>query len=181
MNNKLKIYVFVITLMVAQNAFGENVKQFLPMTNSLSKPQNQQYQMHPQFQPHRDARREEVARRLGLTEEQKQKLDRQRNEDLKEIKPILEEMSAKRTEFENIANSNMPQIEKEAKILKLKSEMRDLKAKADEKRSRNMKRFEAVLTDEQKVEFEKIKQEGRQRHAQPGPVESFGQQRGPRY
>lgn len=181
--NKLKIFMFVVAIIVAQCAFAESIKQFTPMTNGImqqqSNKQNRQYsqQLPQQFQPHRDADREAFAKRLGLTEEQKRTLDRQRNEDLKEIKPVLNEMAAKRTEFENIENSNMPQIEKEAKMLKLKSEMRELKAKADEKRSQNMKRFEAVLTDQQKAEFEKIKSEGRQKHYQPNQVESFGQQR----
>lgn len=176
---KLEIYVFVVMLISAPYAFGESVKQFMPMTNSLSNHQSFQQQYPKEFQAHKDAEREAFAKRLGLTAEQKQTLDRQRNEDLKEIKPVLEEMAAKRSEFENIVNSNMPQIEKEAKLLKLKGEMRDLKARADEKRSQNMKRFEAVLTDEQKAEFEKIKLEGRQRHAQPRQVETFGQNRPP--
>ena len=178
--NKLKIFMFAAILMVTQSAFGENIKQFTPMVNRVSNMQQQNIPKPPQqFKPHKDAEREAFAKRLGLTEEQKQTLDRQRNEDLKEIKPVLEEMSAKRQEFENISNSNMPQIEKEAKLLKLKSDMRDLKAKADEKRSQNMKRFESVLTEEQKAEFKKIKEEGRQRHSQPRQVENFGHQRAP--
>ena len=127
--------------------------------------------------------RQMFAQRLKLTDEQKQTLDKFRQEDMAEIKPILQDMFAKRNEYDMVSTSNMPAIEKEAKMLKLKAEMKDLKAKADEMRSKNMKRFESVLTEEQKVEFEKIKAERRQAPPQQQPprfFENFGRQQPPK-
>lgn len=125
--------------------------------------------------------REMFAKRLNLTDEQKQTLEKYRQEDMEEIKPVLQDMFAKRNEYDLLMSSNMPAIEKEAKILKLKAEMKDLKAKADEMRSKNMKKFESVLTEEQKTEFEKIKAERRQQPPQqPRFFENFGRQQPPK-
>ena len=47
------------------------------------------------------------------------------------------------------------------KIAKIKSEVKALKLQADEIRKEDMKKFEEVLTPEQKVKFEEIKKEKR--------------------
>ena len=57
------------------------------------------------------------------------------------------------------------EIDEESKIKQkkeLKNEIKELKLQADNCRKENMKNFEAILTEEQKIEFEKIKAEQKQ-------------------
>ena len=49
------------------------------------------------------------------------------------------------------------------KITQLKEELQTVKNEAKNIRTENRKEFEAILTSEQKAEFEKIKQEGKDR------------------
>lgn len=171
----LKKYILILILITAPLAYGAPNNEMFP-------PQHKQ---GAEGQPQRpydrnEQAREMFAKRLNLTDEQKQTLDKYRQEDMAEIKPVLQDMFNKRNEYDLLTTSSMPAIEKEAKMLKLKGEMKDLKAKADEMRSKNMKRFESVLTEEQKAEFEKIKAERRQQPPQhPRFFENFGRQQPP--
>lgn len=172
----LRKYLLVLMLMIAPFAYGAPNNDMFPPQHK----QGTEGQPHRPYDRNAEAR-EMFAKRLNLTDEQKQTLDKYRQEDMAEIKPVLQDMFAKRNEYDLITASNMPAIEKEAKMIKLKGEMKDLKAKADEMRSKNMKRFESVLTEEQKAEFEKIKAERRQQQPQnPRFFENFGRQQPPK-
>lgn len=102
--------------------------------------------------------------RLKLTEDQKAQAHQIRMKGHEKIKPVMDKMKAKHDEIRQVAQSNLSQAEKDKKMLALKEDMRKLKKEARQIRMENTKEFEAILTDEQKTEFEKIKQEGRKKH-----------------
>lgn len=108
----------------------------------------------------------EIDARLKLTEEQKKCCEQNRLEGRKLIKPIWDEIRAKKAKICEICSSTLPQAEKDKQVCCLKSEIKDLKCKADKIREENMKAFEAILTPQQKSEFEKIKQERKQKMEQ---------------
>ena len=63
---------------------------------------------------------------------------------------------------ETIKIANISEDEKKAQIEEVKKQLNEKRAQADELRKANFKKFEAVLTDKQKAELEKIKEENRQ-------------------
>lgn len=101
--------------------------------------------------------------RLNLTKEQRQKAHDLRMQGHKKIKPTMEKMKTKKEEIKKIKSSNISEEKKQKQIEPLKNDLRKLKAEAKKIREENMKQFEAILTAEQKAEFEKIKQEGRRK------------------
>ncbi len=108
--------------------------------------------------------RQSLDDRLNLTEEQKKQAREIRMKGHEKIKPVFEKMKAKHEEIKTVKESNLSQEEKAKKLAVLKKDMRELKKEAREIRNENTKEFEAILTPEQKAEFEKIKQEARDRH-----------------
>lgn len=124
----------------------------------------QKHPMHnPEMRKHK-SNRMEIEKRLNLTEEQKQQREIQKQKDIEEIKPILDNIRTKRQEFRAVQeDTNLSQAEKNQKMKKIKSELKELKMKADEKRKEDLKNFESLLTTEQKKEFAKIKEEQEQR------------------
>ncbi len=107
-----------------------------------------------------EAKKAEFEKRLGLTDEQKKKIEQNRTKDHEKVKPIFEEMKAKHKELRDIdSNSNLTSEEKEKKKKALEKDIKSLKDKADKYRKENMKNFESTLNKEQKQEFEKIKTE----------------------
>ncbi len=109
-------------------------------------------------------KRQSLDDRLKLTEEQKQKAHEIRMEGHKKIKPVIEKIKAKNEEIKTVVQSNLKQAEKDKKIVALKKDIRELKQEARKIRNENTKQFEAILTPEQKAEFEKIKQEAKAKH-----------------
>lgn len=107
--------------------------------------------------------RPDIGARLNLTEEQKKQAHEIRMQGHEKMKPIFEKMQVTKQEIRKIKESELAQEEKDAKILPLKDELKKLVQEAKKVRIENTKQFESILTDEQKVEFEKIKQEGRER------------------
>ena len=107
-----------------------------------------------------EAKRVEFEKRLNLTEEQKLKIEANKQKDKEKMKPLFEEMKAKRGELRSIRlNPALSDLEKSKKSAVIEKDLIDLRVKADELRSNNMKNFENILTKEQKVEFAKIKEE----------------------
>lgn len=104
--------------------------------------------------------------RLKLTEEQKKQAHDIRMKGHEKMKPVFEKMQAKRAEIKKVAESDISQDKKDKKIAELKKDMKQLKQEARKIRYENTKEFESILTPEQKAEFEKIKQEGRERAKQ---------------
>lgn len=106
------------------------------------------------------AKKLEFEKRLNLTEEQKKQIDENRAKDREVMKPIFEEMKAKRHAMKMIdLDATLSLEQKQEKKEELQTEMKGLKDKADSVREANMKNFEALLTEKQKKEFAKIQEE----------------------
>lgn len=121
--------------------------------------------MPPHFEGQRPPQMERpnIEERLNLTEEQKQKAHEIRMNGQEKMKHIFAKMQAKKQEIKQVADSNLSQAKKDKKIAQLKEELQTIKNEAKTIRTENRKEFEAILTTEQKAEFEKIKQEGKDR------------------
>ena len=96
---------------------------------------------------------------LNLTDQQKAKAKENRIKGRKEMKPIMDEIRAKKEAVLDVMDSDLSQEEQQAKIKELQSEIKKLHEKANTVRENNMKDFEKILTKEQKTKFEKIKKE----------------------
>lgn len=119
----------------------------------------QNYKKEMKRPPHKGPNLEE---RLKLTDEQKSQAKEIRMQGHEKIKPVFEQIKAKKQEIKTVKDSNLSDTEKEKKIAPLKADIKKLKIEAKKIRQENMKDFEAILTPSQKTEFEKIKQEGRE-------------------
>ena len=103
--------------------------------------------------------------RLKLTEEQKKQAHEIRMKGHEQIKPVFDEIKAKKAEIKAVAlNTKLSDEQKTKKIDALEIDILKLKQQARKIRMENTKEFEAILTDEQKVEFNKMKEEGRRMH-----------------
>ena len=109
------------------------------------------------------AEKPNIGERLNLTEEQKQKAHAIRMQGHEQIKPIFDELQLKKQELKKVEESTISQNEKDALIAEINKEIQTLRQEAKKIRIENTKQFESILTDEQKIEFEKIKQEGKER------------------
>lgn len=101
---------------------------------------------------------------LKLTEEQKKQAHDLRMQGHEKIKPVMEKTKAKYDELKAIMGSDLSIDEKNQKINALEKELLALKQEARKIRTENMKDFEAILTAEQKAEFERVKKEAAERH-----------------
>ena len=110
--------------------------------------------------------RQSLDDRLKLTDDQKKQAREIRMKGHEKIKPVFEKMKAKHEEIRTVKQSNLSEEEKAKKLTALKKDMSELKKQAREIRNENTKEFEAILTPEQKTEFEQIKKEARDRHIQ---------------
>lgn len=110
-----------------------------------------------------DAKKAEIDKRLNLSDKQKKQIEENRIKDIEKVKPIFDEMKAKKHEMRMLNfDTNLNAEQKEAKKVELQSQIDDLKAKADVYRQENMKNFESILTSKQKKEFSKIREEQKQ-------------------
>ncbi len=102
-------------------------------------------------------------KKLKLTDEQKAKAKEIHQKGFEEIKPIAEKLSLKREEIAAVKRSQATPEEQAQKIVQLRKECKELKHQMREIQMKNMKEFEAILTDKQKAELKKIKEEGRKK------------------
>lgn len=117
--------------------------------------------------PPKKMERPNLDERLKLTEEQKTKAHQIRMKGHEQIKPVFEKIKAKKAEIRKIAeDTKLSKDKKEQKINAIEVEILKLKQEARKLRMQNTKEFEAILTEEQKAEFAKIKEEGRKMHEQ---------------
>lgn len=100
-------------------------------------------------------------KRLKLTDEQKELAKQLRMKGHEEMKPIMEKMRELRLEKEAVLKSRMAEAMQQEKIAEINAKIKDLRKHAHELRIKNMKEFEAILTDKQKKELKKMKEEGR--------------------
>ena len=103
-----------------------------------------------------DRHRAEFERRLNLTEAQKAKIEKNRKADIAKLKPIKEQIRAKKeAKFQIIKKYE----ETNPDLIKLNKEIKALKEQEHKIKEANRKSFEALLTKEQKAELAKMKTE----------------------
>jgi len=107
---------------------------------------------------------------LNLSEEQKAQADKFRAESKKKMKPIFKEMRALDEKITGIYdNDKLTSEEKEKQLKPLMEKSTKLHLQANEIRKADMKKFEAILTDEQKTKLEEFKKT--HKHKKPhGPM-----------
>lgn len=96
---------------------------------------------------------------LNLTDAQKAKAKANRIKGRKEMKPIMDEIRAKKEAVLDVMDSDLSQEEQQLKIKDLQNDIKKLHEKANAVRKNNMNEFEKILTKEQKAKFEKMKKE----------------------
>ncbi len=152
---KSLIYAVISGLLLSSTmAFAETTQQ-LPQ-----QPKQECKKVMKKQRPHKI----NLDERLKLTEEQKKQAHDIRMDGHKKIKPVMEKIKAKKMEAKAInEDANLSAEAKAQKLAPIKADIRKLKQEARKIRQENTKEFEAILTPEQKAEFEKIKQEGREK------------------
>lgn len=146
---------FMISFMLSAAVFAEpdfSRPMAEEVAQSQLKPDNKQFKQMP-----KRPSPEEFDRRLNLTDEQKAFAKAQREKSIEKIKPIIDEIKAKKAKIETLTIQNAPAEE----ISALDNEVKELRKQAHEIRKANMKAFEATLTESQKKELQKMKNEGR--------------------
>ncbi len=97
--------------------------------------------------------------RLKFTPEQKAILKQNRKKNRKEMEKIVKEMEKLHNEIKSIYQSKIPKYQADIKTAPKKLQLVLLKQDADNLRKKHREEFEKILTENQKIEFEKIKKE----------------------
>ena len=108
-------------------------------------------------------------KRLGLTEEQKIKAKEIRKQGHDKIKPVIEQIIAKKQEAKMVKMSRIAVQIQEERLDAIDKELKILEKKAHDIRKANMKEFESILTKEQKKILKQMKKEGRKRYQETHP------------
>ena len=128
---------------------------------------------------HQQKVRESFEKRLNLTEKQKEKAKKIHQKGASQMKPIMKKIAELKKEIADIKASDIDENAKNEKIDAKYQEIKKLNKKANEIRKQNSKEFEKILTDEQKSELKKMKEEGRKKfeknHPPRPPFNMFGQ------
>lgn len=103
-------------------------------------------------------------KRLGLTEEQKIKAKEIRKQGHDKIKPVIEQIIAKKQEAKMVKMSRIAVQVQEERLNAIDVELKVLEKKAHDIKKANMKEFESILTKEQKKILKQMKKEGRKRY-----------------
>jgi len=95
---------------------------------------------------------------LNLSDEQKAQADKLREESKGKMKPIFKEMKELNEKINAIyENDNLTKEQKEKQLKPLMEKTTKLHLQANEIRKADMKKFEALLTDEQKTKLDEFK------------------------
>lgn len=105
---------------------------------------------------HSEKRKAEFEKRLKLTDAQKAKIEKTRKADMEKIRPIKEQICAKKEAKREIIKKYE---ETNPELIKLNKEIKALKEQEHKIMEANRKSFESILTKEQKAELEKMKAE----------------------
>lgn len=103
--------------------------------------------------------------KLNLTQEQQNELKKYQSQHRKKMKSIIKEMQEEHDKIRNVYLSGIPKFQADIKTAPSKAHLVILKQNADKLRKENRKNFENLLTDEQKIEFEKLKKEHSPAHS----------------
>lgn len=114
-----------------------------------------------QMQRIRRAHENAFEQKLGLTEVQKLKARELRKNGHEKMKPVMDDIRAKKQEAEAVRNSKLTVEAQEEKLTAIDKDLAVLQKKANEIRKQNMKDFEAILTKDQKKTLKNMKKEGR--------------------
>ena len=101
---------------------------------------------------------------LNLTEAQKQQARQNRIQGRKEMKPVMDEIRAKKEAIMDIFDSDLTDDKKQEQVKVIQKEIKELHKKANTIREKNMQNFEKILTKEQKTKFEEMKQKHLPKH-----------------
>ena len=80
------------------------------------------------------------------------------------MEPIIKEMQSLHDEIKSIYNCKYHKFQADIETAPLKAQLALSKQKADKLRMEHRKNFEKILTPEQKIEFEKFKNEFSTKH-----------------
>ena len=114
-----------------------------------------------QMKQMRRAHEQAFEQKLGLTEVQKLKARELRKAGHEKMKPVIDQIRAKKQEAEAIRNSKLTVQEQEEKLTVIDKDLAELKKQARDIKKQNMKDFEAILTKDQKKTLKNMKKEGR--------------------
>ena len=107
--------------------------------------------------------------KLGLTEVQKLKARELRKAGHEKMKPVMDDLRAKKREAESIRNSKLTVAEQEEKLTVIDKDIATLEKKAAEIRKQNMQDFEAILTKDQRKTLKQMKKDGREKFNKSHP------------
>jgi Spy/CpxP family protein refolding chaperone len=139
-------------------AKDESVKKCIGVEKAMPKmPPAPPEQMHKIKKAHEKAFEE----KLGLTEVQKLKTRELRKGGHEKIKPLIDDIRAKKQEAEAVRNSKLTVEAKEEKLTEIDKELATMEKKVREVRKQNMKEFEKILTKDQRKTLKNMKKEGR--------------------
>ena len=129
----------------------------------------------PNFAEVKAQREQAFEKRLGLTEEQKIKAREIRTSGHDKIKPVIEQIIAKKQEAKMVKMSRIAVQLQEERLNAIDAELKVLEKKAHDIRKANMKEFESILTKEQKRTLKQMKKEGRKKYQQNHPAKPMMQ------
>ena len=96
---------------------------------------------------------------LGLTDAQKAKAKANRIQGRKEMKPVMDEIRAKKESILDVIDSDLSKEKQQEQIKVLQNDIKELHKKANAIREKNMAEFEKILTKKQKTKFEELKKQ----------------------
>lgn len=109
--------------------------------------------------------------RLGLTEQQKAKAKELRIKGHEKIKPVIEEIIAKKQEAKMVKMSRIAVEVQEERLAVIDKELKALEKKAHDIKKSNMKEFESILTRKQRNILKQMKKEGRKKYQENHPCQ----------
>lgn len=108
---------------------------------------------------------------LNLSDKQKAEADKIREASKQKIKPIRKDIHDLKNQIWEIKeNDNLTKEQKHEQIKPLMEKIQKLHQQANEIRQEDMKKFENILTKEQKETLEKFKKEHKQHHKHKRPM-----------
>lgn len=157
---KILLLMGVIAIAASTQAFAADTPANTPVKAKpeCSKPCDKMHKP-PMSQEGKEA----FEKRLKLTDAQKAQAKEIHQKGYEEIKPVVDKIVLKREEIAAVKRSTLSPEAQAEKITQLKKEIRELKTQTRSIQMKNMKEFEAILTDKQKAELKKIKEEGRKK------------------
>ena len=150
------LYLVLSVTLLSSLAFAENLAEppidgnFPPKHDfAHKKPTKQDFKKMDKF----------IEQRLNLSDEQIKILKSKRQKNIKELEKIIAKMEINHKKIRDIYLLGLPKYQADIKSAPYKMELVMLKQNADSIRNQNRKEFEAILTNEQKAEFKKLKNE----------------------